>query len=326
MLAAISRNVRRRLSTVAPHVRGRLRRWLDRSKAALDREAHRKLEAFLGSPRRLQFPRPAQPQVSVLVVTYNRAELTLECLEGLAVSQDRSFELILVDNASTDRTAELLGRLDHAVVLRNAVNAYYAPAVNQAAAVARGRYLLLLNNDAVPRADAIGALRAAADASAAIGAVGARLVLRDGRLQEAGSIVFSDGSAMGYGRGEDPDGADYVCAREVDYCSGACLLVRRDLFEEIGGFDLRYLPAYYEDVDLCFAIRERGRKVVYEPRAVVRHAEFGSSSPERAAELCRRNRPLFYARWKERLHAAPPPGATASQLRSREAGRALQQP
>jgi len=108
------------------------------------------------------------------------------------------------------------------------------------------------------------------------------LIWPNGQLQEAGSIIWNDGSALGYGRGDDPLKPEYSYLREVDYCSGACLLVRTDLFKKIDGFDERYIPAYYEDSDLCLGIQNLGYKIVYQPDVTIYHHEFTSSSKELA--------------------------------------------
>src|SRR5205085_6064186 len=116
----------------------------------------------------------------------------------------------------------------------------------------------------------------AASRAASTGAVGGKLVFPDGRLQEAGSIIWSDGSGDAYGRGGDPASPEFNFARPVDFCSGALLLTPRSLFERLGGFDERYRPAYYEDADYCARLWARGYTVRYEPAAVAIHHEFGS--------------------------------------------------
>jgi O-antigen biosynthesis protein len=108
--------------------------------------------------------------------------------------------------------------------------------------------------------------------------VGGRILQLDGSLQEAGSIVWRDGTCLGYGRGRPVTAPEYMFRRDVDYCSGAFLLIRRDRYSQNGGLDPDYLPVYYEEVDLCVKFWELGCRVVFEPRATVLHYEYGSSS------------------------------------------------
>jgi len=265
----------------------------------------------------LAFPRTEHPEVSIVVVTFNGVENTYECLESVLAHADVTYELIVVDNASTDQTADLLSRLRGATVLRNDGNLGFGRACNQAAARATGRYLLFLNSDAVLGPASLSALVETARADPRCGAVGGRLVWPDGRLQEAGSILWSDGTAEGYGRGSDPLAPEFTFRREVDYCSGALLLVRRDLFDELGGFDDRYAPAYYEDADLCLGLGRLGYRVVYQPGATARHREYGSSPAGQASALMQRNHARLVEKWGEEL-GRQHPRAQANRLRARE--------
>lgn len=261
----------------------------------------------------------AEPVVSVLLVLHNRAELTLRCLRSLpAAAGPVPFEVVVVDNASTDATGALLARLRGATVLRNADNRHFVAGVNQAAAAARGRLLLLLNNDTEPAPAAIAAAVATLDADARIGAVGGKLVLPDGRLQEAGCIVWGDGRTTGVGRGDDPAALEHAWRRPVDYVSGAFLLTPRAVFAALGGLAEELAPAYYEEVDYCARVWQRGWRVVYEPGASVAHFEFASSQPGAAWELQERNRARFAARQALWLAGRPPlgaPGATVARRR-----------
>src|SRR5206468_1794360 len=139
------------------------------------------------------------------------------------------------------------------------------------ARVSKGHYLLFLNNDTIVRRGWLRALLGTLESHPRAGLVGAKLLFPDGCLQEAGGVVWRDGSAWNYGRMDDPQKPEYNYVREVDYCSGACILIPRDLFFACGGFDTRYMPAYYEDTDLAFAVRRAGRQGLYQPRAGVIH-------------------------------------------------------
>jgi GT2 family glycosyltransferase len=247
-----------------------------------------------------------RPAVSVIVVLYNQAGLSLLCLQALSQSVGVDFETIIVDNASSDRVPSLLDRITGALVLRQDDNLGFLRAVNLAAARATGEHLLLLNNDAVVEpatlAHAVARLRAEPDA----GAVGGPILLWDGRLQEAGSIIWRDGSCLGYGRGDSPDAPAYRFVRDVDYCSGAFLMIRRALFEQLGRFDDDFAPAYYEESDLCVRLWESGHRVVYDPAVRVKHFEFASDSGSgQAMALQARNRERFRAKHVRYLAGRP---------------------
>jgi GT2 family glycosyltransferase len=266
------------------------------------------LQSLLASKAQLQLPCDDSPKISVVLVLFNRAELTLACLRSLAENNSERMEIIIVDNNSQDETPLLLDRLRGARIIRNPENRNFLLAVNQAAKEARGDYLLLLNNDAqvLP-----GTLRSSLDtirSSPDIGAVGGRLILLDGTLQEAGSIIWRDGSCLGYGRGDNPFAATYMFRRDVDYCSGAYLLTPRRVWENLGGFDESFKPAYYEETDYCTRLWQQHLRVVYDPNSVLLHYEFASSeSASHATELQREHQRIFALRHSKQLadHYAP---------------------
>ena len=281
-----------------------------------------RLDAFLSGGGALRVPQPrGRPDVSILLVLYNQAELTFGCLESIAATVPGSgleVEVLAIDNASTDRTGELLDRVEGlAGVIRSAWNRHFLHGVNDLAERAAGRHVLLLNNDAqlLP-----GALRAAVDVldgDPGVGAVGGRVILPDGTLQEAGSIVWNDGTCLGYGRGREPDDPDFMFRRDVDYCSGAFLMTPRAVFDRLGRFDPRYAPAYYEETDYCLRLWQAGLRVVYEPAASILHLEFGSAANSaEALALQRRNHATFRARhavWlRDQRPPAPENGIAAS--------------
>jgi GT2 family glycosyltransferase len=277
-------------------------------KEAVRAEAEHTLGEFLDRGERLVFRAHADPVVSVVVVLYNQAGLSLLCLRALAEVRDPAIELIIVDNASSDRMPQLLSRIDGAQVLRQSENLGFLRAVNLAAGHARGQHLLLLNNDAVVFPDTLQRAVARLDAEPGAGAVGGPILLWDGRLQEAGSIVWRDGSCLGYGRGDSPDAGPYRYVRDVDYCSGAFLMVRRALFERLGRFDEVFAPAYYEESDFCVRLWEAGHRIVFDPAVRVRHFEFASDAGSgRALALQVRNRERFVARHPAFLAERPTP-------------------
>jgi GT2 family glycosyltransferase len=282
-------------------------------------EAQADLNKFLTAGLRLVFPITESPDVSVVIVLWNQAHLTLRCLQALLAQRGLTFEVVLVDNASNDRTAELLSRVEGVRVISSAVNEGFLVGCNRGVAAARGRCILLLNSDAFLRPGAIAAAAAALDSSPNIGAVGARLVLPSGRLQEAGSIIWSDATTSGYGRGTDPESGEVMFRRDVDYCSAAFLLTPRALWNRLGGLDELYVPAYYEEADYCMRLRGAGYRVVYEPSAVVDHYEFGSEAkPGDAIWACRHNRKRFRARYSDKLLLDYLPPADRNILAARE--------
>lgn len=275
---------------------------------SIDTFAKARLRAFLAGSARLTFPKVAKPVVSIVIPTFNQSHCTYLALEALLSTRSEvPFEVVIVDNASSDDTRALLSRLDNVTVELNPTNTGFGAASTAGARLGRGEFICFLNNDTVPAPEWLDALVQTARTYPRCGAVGAKLVHGDGRLQEAGSIIWQDGSALGCGRGTDPQDPSNTYLREVDYCSAACLLVPRKLFLRLGAFDECYAPAYYEDTDLCMAIRKAGFCVVYQPLATVFHLEFGSSGAARAIELQLQNRKKFVAKWRKdlRSHCAP---------------------
>jgi GT2 family glycosyltransferase len=253
----------------------------------------------------LAFAQPAQPVASIIVPVCGMAAYTVRCLRALADDPTSvPFEVIVVDDASADSTRTVLARVHGIRTIHNPDNLGFVGACNRGIEAAKGEYVVLLNNDTEVRHGWLDALVATADADDTVGVVGTKLVYPDGRLQEAGGIVWSDGSAWNYGRFDDPQLAPYNYARDVDYCSGACLLVRRELLTELGGLDDRYGPAYYEDVDLAFAARASGRRVVYQPLAIVVHHEGISHGTDERSGVKRFqeiNRRAFAEKWADAL-------------------------
>lgn len=261
------------------------------------------------------------PHTSIVIPVFNKVEFTFQCLRSLLreINFDET-EVIVVDNASTDETAKLLSHFAGLItVIDNEENRGFVDACNQGASVARGRYLVFLNNDTVVLPGWLKHLRETVESDASIGAVGSMFLYEDGRVQEAGGGVWQNGGVFHYGWGGSPDDRRYNFAREVDFCSGASLLIRRELFAQLGGFDRRYAPAYYEDVDLCFGVRALGYKVVYQPMSRLVHYEGATAGRDPGVGFKRyqiTNRAKFVEKWRETLERENLP---EDRLRTREA-------
>ncbi len=256
------------------------------------------------------------PRASIVIPVFNQFAHTLSCLRALQAHPPRvSFEVIVVDDGSSDETATALPQVTGLRHRRRAGNGGFIAACNDGASLAKGEFLVMLNNDTVPQPGWLDALLDTFHAHPEAGLVGAQLLYPDGRLQEAGGVVFSDGSAWNYGRFESPDDPRFGYLRDADYVSGAAIAIPRTLFQELGGFDTRYAPAYYEDTDLAFAVRAAGRRVLYQPAARVVHDEGATSGTDPASGIKSnqtRNRAIFADRRKDMLSQQLPAGTPPS--------------
>lgn len=282
----------------------------DDTKKALRRSIDAKLQTFLRTNEQVHLPFSDRPKVSVILVLWNQASLTLACLHSIEAEIGFPLEVIIIDNASTDETATLLSRIENATILTQSENLGFLKAVNLGLETARGDHILLLNNDAILRPGALTAAVDTLEAEDDVGAVGGRIILPNGQLQEAGSIIWNDGTCVGYGRGDEPDRGQYMFRRDVDYCSGAFLLVNGNLFRELNGFDEAFAPAYYEETDLCMRLRSAGYRIVFDPNVVIDHFEFGSSeNASSALNLQKRNKDIFVQKHAEALKSHLPAGS-----------------
>jgi O-antigen biosynthesis protein len=257
----------------------------------------------------LRLPEFRNPDVSIVIPVHNGAGLTDRCLRAILHSSDGvAYEVVIVDDLADAETKALLAALSGVRVIANDENLGYLRSVNRGVAAARGRHVVLLNNDTEPQPGWLSAMVERAESADDIGVVTAKLLFPDGRLQEAGGIVWREGIPWNFGRGEDPANPEYNYVRDVDYGSAAALLVRADVWRAVGGFDERFVPGYFEDTDLCFAARAHGWRVVFEPNAVVVHVEGGAMGTDETAGLKRHqqlNQPKFAEKWRDALRDQP---------------------
>jgi GT2 family glycosyltransferase/glycosyltransferase involved in cell wall biosynthesis len=265
--------------------------------------------------RPIEFPIREQIEISIVIPVFNQFRFTQACLASLQESQGTEpFEVIVVDDCSTDDTAEVVPRLPGVVYLRNETNSGFIASCKRGAEAAHGKYLVFLNNDTLVRTGWLTALIDTFAEEPRAGIVGSKLLYPDGRLQEAGGIIWCDASGWNYGKSDDPEKPDYNYLREVDYCSAAALMIPKELFHSLGGFDSRYAPAYYEDTDLAFKVRRAGYKVLYQPLSEVIHYEGVtggidlSTGTKKHQEI---NRSSFAETWAAELMARPAPGDLA---------------
>ncbi len=221
---------------------------------------------------RISLPSPGHaPEVSVIVPVFNELATTIECLLSLsATNDDVTFEVIIANDASTDGTSELLSLVPNLRLVNQPANLGFLRNCNSAATEARGRRLVLLNNDTQVASDWLTGLMRALD-EPNVGAVGPRFVYPGGQLQEAGARIRRNGTVEMIGANESSGSPRWSYTREVDYVSGACLMLDTALFRELGGFADDLAPAYCEDLELCLRIRERGLRVLYTPESEVVH-------------------------------------------------------
>ncbi len=268
-----------------------------------------------------------EPLISVVIPCYGQPLHTYTCLKSLAaVTAEAAMEIILVDDASPEPLAESLSGISGVVILCLRENSGFISACNAGAQRARGKYLLFLNNDTLVLPHALTALLELIERWPGAELVGPKLIYQDGSLQEAGGILWQDGSAWNYGRGDDTNRPEYNYVREVDYLSGACLMLRRELFHELGGFDPAYAPAYYEDADLACKVREAGGKVMYQPVAEVVHFEGVSCGSATTSGMKRHqllNQKRFQGRWAATLARHAPNGMRIEHERERYVGQRI---
>ena len=254
---------------------------------------------------KLKLPLCDEPLVSIIIPVYNQFHYTYNCIKSIKNhTRGINYEVIVADDVSTDQTCEIENIVENLKVIHNKENLGFLLNCNNAAKLAKGKYIHFLNNDTYAQHGWLSSLLELIEKDEKIGMVGSKLVYPNGLLQEAGGIFWSDASAWNHGRGKNPAAPEYNYVKEADYISGASILISKKLWDEIGGFDSRFAPAYYEDSDLAFEVRKHGYKVVYQPESVVVHFEGMSNGTDTSTGIKAyqvENKAKFFDKWKETL-------------------------
>jgi GT2 family glycosyltransferase len=254
---------------------------------------------------RFSLPEYKTPLVSIIIPAYNQFPFTYNCIKAVATHTKISYEVILADDCSTDETKNISQIIKNVVHIRTETNLRFVRNCNYAARFAKGQYLFFLNNDTQIQPDCLESLLALIEKDERIGITGSKLIYPDGMIQEAGSIIWKDGSGWNYGYGNFSNSPEYNYVRDVDYLSGAAMLIRKSIWDTLGGFDELYAPAYYDDIDIAFAVRELGFRTVFQPKSIVVHFEGVSNgltlnSGQKQFQVV--NSVKFYNKWKDVLH------------------------
>ena len=240
----------------------------------------------------------APPDISVAVVNWNRREYLRACLRSLAAQRGADFEVIVVDNGSSDGSAEMARSEFGARVIANSANLGFCAANNQAIAGACGQFIALLNNDAEAAPDFLANLRRAFDAAPDIGMAAAKVLVWDDprRIDKAGHLIYPDGQNRGRGTGEI-DSGQYDSVEECLWPDGCAAMYRKTMLDAIGGFDEDFFM-FADDAELGLRGRIAGWRCLYMPGAVARHhrgASLDAGSTKRIF-LIERNRVLLAAK------------------------------
>lgn len=252
--------------------------------------------------KKLSFEKNDQPLVSIVIPVYNQWHCTYSCLLSiLRHTKDINYEIILADDGSKDETQNIQAVVENIKVIRNKENLGFIKNCRRASGFAIGKYILFLNNDTNVQQDWLKYLLTIMEKDQSAGIVGPKFLSPNGRIQEAGGIIWQDGSSSHYGYGDTPGKPEYNYVKETDYISGAGLMIRKPLWDTIGGFDEQFAPFYYEDVDLAFAARKYGYKVIYQPKAMILHLEGATCGTAVSTESKQRlqiNKKKFLEKWR----------------------------
>ena len=262
----------------------------------------------------IHVPKFDKPLVSIVIPVFNQAKYTLACISSIIENTSTiPYEIIIMDDNSTEEDAlNIKYFINNITFISNEKNLGFLLNCNKGAGLAKGQYVLFLNNDTNVQPNWLSSLVELIESNTSIGMVGSRLIYPDGRQQEAGGIIWDDASGWNYGRLDDPLKPEYNYVKEVDYISGAAIMISKPLWDEIGGFDEKFKPAYYEDADLAFEVRRRGYKVMFQPKSVVIHYEGISNGIDLGSgikQYQKINFKKFHLKWENELKSNHFPNA-----------------
>jgi GT2 family glycosyltransferase len=248
-----------------------------------------------------------QPDVSIVIPIYGQLAYTLNCLESLFLQASKySAEIIIIDDRSPDTSGQHLPGVRGIRYHLQPKNGGFIKSCNTGGEMARGRYVLMLNNDTRVVPGWLDGLLDSFTLFPQAGLVGSKLFYADGSLQEAGGIIWRSGNCWNYGRNDDPNRPEYSHARQVDYISGCSIVIPTALWRALGGFDPLFSPAYCEDADLCLRIAALGHEVWLQPQSRIVHYEGKTSGTDtgkgvKAYQVT--NTRKLYLRWRETLES-----------------------
>ena len=246
---------------------------------------------------------PDVPEISIIIPVYNQWHFTRDCLHSLLMfcnGSRISYEILLADDNSTDESTTAAAQYPGVRVIRTEKNCGFLRNCNNAAQHAKGKYILLLNNDTIVLPGWLDALYSTMEQDENIAICGSKMLYPDGTIQEAGAVIFTDASGWNIGRGHQQYEKPFQVVRRVDYVSGCSMLIKLSIWQEIGGFDDRYENAYYEDTDLCFSARNLGYSVAYQPESEVIHFEnvsYTEGVDRNKTILMQKNAKIFLEKW-----------------------------
>ena len=264
---------------------------------------------------------------SIVIPVYGQLPYTLNCIDSLLLHRSRySFEIIVIDDVSPDETAQFLPLVDGIRYYRQPRNGGFIKSCNAGASLANGRFIVMLNNDTRVVEGWLDELLDSFTLWPRAGLVGSKLFYHDGSLQEAGGIIWRDGSSWNYGRNDDPNRPQYCYARQVDYISGCSIALPRELWDDLDGFDELFMPAYCEDADLALRVCAAGKQVWFQPRSRIIHYEGKTSGTDtgngtKAYQVI--NSKKLFLRWRERLSIHRPNAVAPFFERERQVAKRL---